>query len=118
MIFSAVNEDGEPLWKLVMDGRKTVTRRLKPQPIGSIRAIQPKRTAKGIGFIKIIDCRKELYLGQGVVNTETEAYLEGFKDWNSIVDFFIETYGSDSITNYRLKFERVEENSKGEKKVE
>jgi hypothetical protein len=76
MIFSAINEDGEPLWKLVLDGKKTVTRRLKPHPIGSIRAIQPKRTSKAIGHIKILDCRKELYFGQGVANTETEAHLE------------------------------------------
>jgi hypothetical protein len=107
MIFSAINEDGEPLWKLVLDGKKTVTRRLKPQSIGSIRAIQPKRTSKAIGHIKILDCRKELYFGQGVANTETEAHLEGFKKWETIKDFFIKKYGSTSITDYRLKFERV-----------
>ena len=88
MIFSAVNEDGEPLWKLVMDGRKTVTRRLKPQTIGSIRAVQPKRTSKAIGHIKIIDCRQETWLGQGITNKTEEAHLEGFRNWERIEEFF------------------------------
>ncbi len=61
MIFISKNETGIPAWQLVMDGKKTVTRRLKPQPIGSIRAVQPGRGKKAIGYIKITSCGFETW---------------------------------------------------------
>jgi hypothetical protein len=56
MIFSSRNEAGELASDLVMAGRKTVTRRIRPHPVGAVRAVQPGRTKKGVGFIKILSC--------------------------------------------------------------
>jgi len=56
MIFSAKNEDGVPSWKLVLTDQKTVTRRLKPEPIGAIRACQPGRCQRAKCQIKILSC--------------------------------------------------------------
>lgn len=56
MIFSAKNEEGIPTWKLVLTDEKTVTRRLKPEPVGAIRAVQPGRGKKAVCKIRILSC--------------------------------------------------------------
>jgi len=56
MIFSARNEDGEEAWRMVLGGRKTVTRRTRPVDPGKIRAVQAKRGGKALGHIRILSC--------------------------------------------------------------
>ena len=41
MIFSSRNETGRMAWQLVLEGRKTITRRLKPMPVGKEFPVQP-----------------------------------------------------------------------------
>lgn len=95
MIFSSKNEDGIPAWRQVLNGTKTVTRRVKPQPVGAIRAVQPGRTKKGVGFIKILSCEdasvwlgKQLsHLTRPCARLDKEAVKEGFKTWNGLQDW-------------------------------
>jgi len=43
MIFIAKNEDDIPTWKLALEGKKRVTRRMTPLAVGKEFAIQPGR---------------------------------------------------------------------------
>lgn len=58
MIFCAKNEDGVPTWKLVLEGKKTVTRRFKPMPVGKEFAIQPGRGKKAVAKAVVVNCEK------------------------------------------------------------
>jgi hypothetical protein len=121
MIFSSVNEDGIPAWKLVMEGKKTVTRRLRPQPVGAVRAVQPKRCAGGLGFIKIVDCSKhtfwdeinkfsELEPNRDVYYREAlerEANREGFKTWDGLLSA-LDKFKADINDTYRIEFKLIE----------
>jgi len=113
MIFSAKNEIGESTCDMVLDGRKIVTRRLKPQPVGAIRAVQPNRAKKGKGFIKILRCDKETWFGASLKKRDTwsrqeEASKEGFKSYSGLEDYFIFKYGTSTFTMYRIEFELVQ----------
>ena len=88
MIFSAKNEAGVPLWKLVLSGKKTVTRRPKGHSYKVDRdyAMQPKRgkTAKcRIRIIRVEDdqewCARNLPR-----EARREAKREGFKTWEGV----------------------------------
>ncbi|HUS99626.1 MAG TPA: hypothetical protein VMY59_04820 [Candidatus Thermoplasmatota archaeon] len=56
MIFISKNEKGEPAWRLIQEGRKRVTRRLKPVTVGKILAVQPGRGKKAVGYIRVLSC--------------------------------------------------------------
>jgi len=114
MIFCSKNEKGELAADLVMQGRKTVTRRLKPIEVGKIRAVQPNRCKKGIGYIRVLSCMKhENWLIDEVSKNKyyltelcEEARREGFTSWYSIIQWF----GAHKINiddTYRIEFEVV-----------
>lgn len=111
MIFSSKNEDGIPAWRQVLNGTKTVTRRVKPQPVGAIRAVQPGRTKKGVGFIKILSCmdsnkweRKNLSGYGGTVTCSEEAHKEGFKTWEGLWEWIYAHVKRPLPKLYRIEF--------------
>jgi len=121
VIFCAKNEDGIPTWKLVLEGKKTVTRRLKPMPIGKEFAIQPGRGKKAVARGKIIGCEKTTYWWWDSLNRlidepfyprrknwflVREARKEGFKTWQGLLDWFAEHKININDT-YRIEFELV-----------
>jgi hypothetical protein len=116
MIFISKNEDGEPAWKLIMDGHKTVTRRLKPVDVGKILAVQPGRGKKAVGYIKIISCIPETewvfaLKGLNLDNELTllqEANREGFGCWQSLIAWFSNHKPLIRLDDtYRIEFELV-----------
>jgi len=52
MIFISKNEDGIPAWEMIMNGKKTVTRRYNYIEPGKIRAVQPGRMKKANVILK------------------------------------------------------------------
>lgn len=116
MIFVSKNEDGELAWHLIMVGRKTVTRRLKPVDVGKIVAVCPGRGKKAIVHIKILDCRphKVWYrrtienapLGENQLRLQAEAEKEGFGSWMGLCDWLI-GHGVDLFKTYRIEFKLI-----------
>ena len=96
MIFIAKNEKGESTWKLAIEGRKTVTRRLKPLPVGKEFAIQPGRGEFAVCRARVITLcpsmdhfRKFGYdTGSLLDYKESEAKKEGFGSWDALMRFF------------------------------
>ena len=123
MIFSSMNEDGIPTWKLVMEGKKTVTRRTRPIEIGKILAVQPKRGAKAICHIKILKCQDDAkwqtyayltltimdkYFGE--IDEEIlarEAMKEGFHSWKGLWKWIETHYGKIPDKLYRIEFVKI-----------
>lgn len=116
MIFISRNEKGVPAWKLVMLGKKTVTRRLKPEPVGAIRAVCPSRGKKAVCHIKIVSCmtsgqwhqtniggRSERFINN---ECDREAQREGFGKWYHLISWFDEHKIPFSQT-YRIEFKLV-----------
>jgi len=112
MIFSSVNEDGIPAWKLVLEGKKTVTRRSRPKTVGKDYAIQPHRTSKAIGRFMVTDCethvewlrrlvRERGFIGLG--DLQREAELEGLNSWESLESYFTKSK-IDINKTYRIEF--------------
>lgn len=117
MIFASMNEKGEPAWKLVLDGRKTITRRTKPQPIGAIRAVQAGRGKPGLGYIRIKSCMKHtewLVARYWCSGRTKEANAEGFDTWLGLACWFDE-HKIDMIDTYRIEFEVIGANESREK---
>jgi hypothetical protein len=128
VIFCAKNEDGVPTWKLVLEGKKTVTRRLKPMPIGKEFAIQPGRGKKAVARGKVINCEVTFnwwfdWVGKNMFNPffkykkrqflKREAYKEGFKTWKGLSDYFHQENKGLIVKTisgtYRIEFELVKE---------
>ena len=115
MIFISKNEDGTPAWQLILDGTKTVSRRPKPVETGSIRAVQPGRTKKGIAHIEILDCTPHKKWWDDMLDTECfteydlyrEAMKEGFKSWGGLLSWF-KAHDIDINDTYRIEFMRVD----------
>lgn len=117
MIFCAKNEKGEPTWQLAKEGRKTVTRRPKPLPVGKEFAIQPGRGKFAVCRGRVISCmsHREWILSEGkpghiiVLGTrflDKEAKKEGFDSWVDLVDWFNKR--KQKIENmFRIEFELV-----------
>lgn len=113
MIFCSKNEDGVPAWKLIIDGKKTVTRRLKPVDPGNILAVQPNRCMKAVGYIRIKSCCDSIkYLNEYADFTDLiewkqrEAQLEGFNSWDGLMRFF-QKHNIQFGETYRLEFEYI-----------
>lgn len=118
MIFAAKNEKGIYTWKLVLDGDKTVTRRLKPVRVGKIRAVQPGRGKKAICKIKILECVPHrgraigLYdLSHDAVDRfqkalDREAEKEGFCSWKGLLEWF-DAKGINISDTFRIEFKLV-----------
>ena len=117
MIFASKNEKGDPAWKLILEGKKTVTRRLKPIKEGSIRAIQQNRCGKAIGHIKIISCQSSDKWIEELLDCTTkrtlnrrlreEANREGFERWFDLCDWFLNN-NIDIDRTYRIEFELIQ----------
>ena len=95
MIFIAKNEDGIPSWKLTLEGKKTVTRRLKPIVIGKSIAVCPGRGKFAVCRVLTISCEPSMshYKRTCPVDKikqwkQMEANLEGFNSWDGLMRFF------------------------------
>ena len=118
MIFASRNESGVKAWKLVLDGKKTVTRRLKPQPVGVLRAVCPSRGKRQVCKIQILSCVDDttwqmMFRSYRMRDVRRfllqEAHREGFKSWGGLQDWFYHKYGEYPQGLYRIEFRRVEE---------
>lgn len=99
LIFSARNEYGEPLWRLVLEGKKTVTRRTKPLAAGKEFAVQPGRGQRAVCRAVVVSCEKE-----GLQHChEDEAKKEGFKSWEGLRNWLKE-HNSKRLPLYRIEF--------------
>jgi len=123
MIFIAKNEDGDPSWKLVQEGRKTVTRRLKPLPVGKEFAVQPGRGKFAICRARVISCMSSMgHYERNADGTflkeyrEHEAHLEGFSSWDGIMKFF-QKKGIQFKDTFRIEFEVISRGLQWEKGV-
>ena len=113
MIFAAKNEDGIPTWQLIQEGKKTVTRRLKPLPVGKEFAIQPGRGKFAVCRAKVISCEQIFDWASRVSGKHNikqfknflnkEAKREGFNSWHSLCKWF-ENKKIDMTDCYRIEF--------------
>jgi len=119
MIFCSRNEDGEYAWKLIMEGRKTVTRRLKPIVVGKVVAVQPNRGRKAVGYIRITSCMlsTEWVFAMKGLNVCSELALlqeanrEGFGCWQSLIAWFSNHKPLIRLDDtYRIGFELIRRN--------
>ena len=119
-IFIAKNEKGEPSWKLILEGKKTVTRRVKPLPVGKEFAVQPGRGKFAVCRGKVIFCmhHRDWIKSQSTAGAITllgipyfnkEARKEGFESWDGLVKWF-NTRGQDIETMFRIEFEKIDTN--------
>ena len=110
MIFCSRNEKGEDAWRLVLDDKKTVTRRLKPLEKGKIVAVQPNRGKKAVGYIKIKHCCTHYYWDElfprNITDLNKEAEREGFGSWLSLLEWFQDNHIRIEDT-FRIEFELV-----------
>ena len=110
MIFSARNEDGEEAWRMVLGGRKTVTRRTRSVDPGKIRAVQAKRGGKALGHIRILSCEwDKLWRAKHLTSpeeAEAEAKREGFKTWEGLWGW-IKSHVSGELYRIEFKIEGV-----------
>jgi len=115
MIFVAKNEDGEPTWRLALDGKKTVTRRMKPLVVGKEFAIQPGRGKFAVCRGKVISCvnsHRHLLLTSNNKETDLdwmkkEAKKEGFSSWKTVIDF-LKDKNINWLDTFRIEFELID----------
>ena len=114
MIFIAKNEDGIPSWQLVLNGMKTVTRRLSPMPVGKVFAVQPGRGKKAVCYAKVVSCMDcDDWYSQEIADKgnehllDQEAFKEGFKTWEGLYSWLVGKYGEDLPMFYRIEFEKI-----------
>ena len=111
MIFIAKNEKGTPTWKLALQGKKKVTRRMKPLPVGKEFAVQPGRGKFAVCRGRVVSCVNSLdhwhgHKGDICSYKESEAHLEGFISWDGLMQFF----GKNKIQfvdTYRIEYELI-----------
>lgn len=86
----------------ILDGEKTVTRRLpkgkRPAVPGKIHKLKIDRTKKTYGSILIKDC----YLGLIADIDEKEAKKEGFSSRKEYIDYFMDINDIDILSDYDL----------------
>ena len=111
MIFISKNEKDEPAWKLILEGRKTVTRRLKPIVIGKSIAVCPGRGKKAVCRILTISCepsmsyfRRTCPMDKVKQWKQMEAELEGFESWDGLMKWF-EKHKIQFAETFRIEFE-------------
>jgi hypothetical protein len=143
MIFSSVNEDGIHKWRLILEDIKVngetvdVTRRLRPQPVGALRRVQPKRTESAMCIhafscdlnkeycdgnytkcesykplrIEIVDCVLQYDLDYPHPldkALKTEANREGLKSWERLEHYF-SSKKIDINDTYRIQFKKEDD---------
>jgi len=117
MIFIAKNEKGEPSWKLILEGKKTVTRRIKPLLIGKEFAVCPGRGKFAVCRAKVTSCTRHedwvetIWQNVGFrelqIRLDKDAKKEGFDKWISLYNWF-ENRNVKLIDLYRIEFEKVD----------
>lgn len=113
MIFVSVNERGEKAVDLILKGRKTVTRRLKPLPVGKEFAIQPGRGKFAVGRARVKSCmpHSEWLSSVPVLfrlsEHEQEARKEGFVFWKNL-NKWLEDHTPEGAELHRIEFELVD----------
>jgi len=114
MIFISKNEKGEPAWRLIQEGRKRVTRRLKPVTVGKILAVQPGRGKKAVGYIRVISCENSFnhFMSSHFFPfwTQSEATKEGFESWDGLISWFNNQKTVVRLDDtFRIEFELVKQ---------
>lgn len=119
MIFIAKNEKGEPSWKLILEGKKTVTRRVKPILIGKEFAVCPGRGKFAVCRARVTSCIKHedwvetIWQNIGFrelqIKLDEDAKKEGFDKWLSLYNWF-DNRGISLIDTYRIEFEKIDTN--------
>jgi len=109
MIFIAKNEDGTPTWQLALQGKKKVTRRMKPLPVGKEFAIQPGRGKFAVCRACVVSCYRSWdHWTENKVDIcnykKAEAKLEGFNTWHGLMKFF-EKNDINFMDTFRIEFE-------------
>jgi hypothetical protein len=96
-----------------MDGTATVTRRTKPENVGSIRAVQPNRCKKAVGHIQILSCVEDEVWQDSIPPKDRErmfaeeAKREGFNTWEGLWGCIGKLHSNNLPKLYRLEFVRV-----------
>jgi hypothetical protein len=108
MIFIAKNEDEIPSWKLAQNGIKTVTRRMKPLPVGKEFAIQPGRGKYAVCRARVIACDNSMdhfhnNTGSSIEYKRKEAHFEGFYSWGGLMQWF-QKHNINFADTYRIEF--------------
>jgi len=121
MIFISKNEKGEPAWRLIQEGRKRVTRRLKPVTVGKILAVQPGRGKKAVGYIRVLSCINSFeHFNESITNEfssaildkwkQSEAIEEGFESWDGLISWFNNQKTVVRLDDtFRIEFELVKQ---------
>jgi len=111
MIFISKNEKGEPAWKLILERKKTVTRRVKPLSVGKEFAVQPSRGKFAVCRVRVISCiptedwiENKPYGGENQIRWfDAEAKREGFISWQGLLDWFNKKK-INILDTYRIEF--------------
>jgi hypothetical protein len=130
MIFISKNEAGVPAWKLILSGKKTVTRRTKKPLTGKVIAVCPGRGKKAVCKIRVLsvmphtsffnmlsEACTSITTSPGCIEKrqdvmrllsglEVEAQREGFETWKGLTDWF-KRHKIDICDTYRIEFELV-----------
>jgi len=108
MIFCSKNEYEIPAWQLILEGKKTVTRRTKPVEIGRSVAVQPGRGKKAVCRIKVLSCidADEWDKKHAATEFQKEAEKEGFEFWDSLWEWIENKYGKPFPKLWRIEFKR------------
>ena len=113
MIFCSRNEDGVPAWKLVLENKKTVTRRVKPMAVGKEFAVCPGRGKKAVCRARVVSCMsnydwiKRIPAIQSDKEFRDEAHCEGFGAWETLWDWLGAHYDIEETILYRIEFEKI-----------
>jgi len=135
MIFSSKNERGvcKAAWIASLPiGAHFVTRRIRPEPVGAVRAVQPGRGKKAVAFGKVVSCEPHsTWLAKAIVRLKNtfhfkpnskfepakaiemvdalyaaDAALEGFETWSGLCAWFVD-HGIEMNDCWRLEFEKT-----------
>lgn len=123
MIFGAKNENGKSTFELVLEKRKTVTRRNsegRTYFIGKDYAVQYGRGKTSAGRIKIISSQSHYDWWKNNIERlsekernealNNEAHKEGFNSWDGLIKYFIKN-NIHMLTLTRYEFELVNNRS-------
>jgi hypothetical protein len=123
LIFGAKNDKGISTCDLVLQGKKTVTRRLgmsgtgRIYEVGKTYAVQPGRTKKQVARILILSNMSHFHWwNKHIANLpnkkkikalQKEAKKEGFGSWYSLIEYF-KKYKIKTTELIRYEFKLVE----------
>ncbi len=114
MIFVSTNERGEKACDLILQKRKTVTRRPKPLPAGKVFAIQSGRGKFAIAYGRVLSCVLDEEWCDEYIPSEAaaEARREGFITWAGLWAWIGKSSKTENRELYRIEFELVSHGDK------